>query len=129
MTETICGFAFPFRIDPDTGGVARSEGADKLKENLKQILLTEVGERIMRRDYGGGLWSLVNDPNNSALRAIAQHQVAKSIAQWEPRVVLQEVTVTQEDKGEGMLWIHLKYIDRTHQNTDALSVPFGLGSV
>ena len=66
-------------------GVAWTSGPEKLKENIKHILLTGLGERVMRRDYGGGLRQLVHDPNNDALRAIVQHQIAKAIGQWEPR--------------------------------------------
>ena len=129
MTQNISGFAFPFRIDPATGGVAESTGSDKLKENLKQIILTGVGERVMRRSYGGGVWQVVHDPNNSALRAIVQHQVAKTITCWETRVVLQEVAVTQDKEDAARLWVKVQYIDRKTQLTENLSVQFGLGVI
>ena len=56
MTEPLHGFSIPFRIDPATGGVAVQENElEKLKENMIHILLTGIGERVMRRDYGAGL--------------------------------------------------------------------------
>lgn len=128
MTQQNLGFAFPFRIDSASGGVAKTANSNKLKENLKQIILTEVGERVMRRDYGGGVWQLVNDPNNDALRAIVQHQVSKTIAQWEPRVVLQEVVVSRDQTSPGTLWVELRYLDRQEQRTENVAVQFGLGS-
>ena len=96
MTSKIRGFSIPFRIDK--GRVAAASGQDKLKENIIHILLTSVGERVMCRNYGGGLRDLVHDPNNDALRAIVQRQIAKSIGQWEPRVQLREVDVRQEER-------------------------------
>lgn len=129
MSQPIYGFAFPFQIDPDTGRVATSANSDKLRENLKQLILTEIGERVMRRDYGGGVWQLVNDPDNSALCAVVQHQIAKNVARWEPRVVLQEVVVTRGDGAEGTLWVNIQYIDRDNQSSEKLAVPFGLGGV
>jgi phage baseplate assembly protein W len=126
MSEEIRGFSIPFRFDPATGGVAQESGPEKLKENIIHILLTGVGERAMRREYGGGIRQLVHDPNNDALRAIVQHQIAKSIGQWEPRVLLQSVTVTAQN---GTLIADLQYVIRRTQQPQSLSVPIGLGGV
>lgn len=126
MPEEIVGFSIPFRIDPATGGVAQEAGSEKLKENIIHVLLTEIGERVMRRDYGGGLRQLVHDPNNDALRAIVQHQIGKSLAQFEPRIQLQEVIVTQQN---GMLTTHLRYVIRRNQQLQSVSVPIGLGGI
>lgn len=125
MSEKIKGISFPFRFSP-AGGVAMTSGPDKLKENIKQILLTVIGERVMRRDYGGGMRELVHDPNNDALRSIVRHQVAKSISQWEPRVQVQEVTVTQR---EGELFVDILYLVSRSQQSRSLSVPIGLGGI
>jgi len=126
MSDEVYGLFFPFQIDPATGGLATQSGDDKIKQNIVQILLTGVGERLMRRDYGGGVAQLVHDPNNVALQAIVQHQVARSIGQWEPRVLLQEVNVTQD---EGTLTVQLSYVIRRTHQPQSLSVPFGLGGI
>jgi phage baseplate assembly protein W len=125
MSEEIRGFSIPFRIGPG-GGVAQESEAEKLKENIIHILLTGVGERVMRRDYGGGIRQLVHDPNNDALRALVQHQIGKSIGQWEPRVLLQSVTVTQQDS---TLIAHVDYIVRRTREPQSVSVPLNLGGV
>ena len=125
MTDEIKGFSIPFRLNT-TGGIAWVSGSEKLKENLIHILLTSVGERVMRRDYGGGLRQLLHDPNNNALRAIVQHQIAKSISRWEPRVQLREVVVTEE---EGNLMVRLTYVVRRTRQPESLSVPIGLGGI
>ncbi len=126
MNEEIRGFSLPFRIDPATGGVAWARGDEKLKENLIHILLTGAGERVMQPDYGGGIRQLVHDPNNEVLRAVVQHQIAKSIGQWEPRIALQEIVVTPE---EGTLVIRLRYVVRRTRQPGSLSVPIGLGGL
>ncbi len=120
MNEDLRGFASPFRIDPDTGGIAWSSGMEKLRTNIIHILLTDVGERVMFREYGGGIRQLVHDPNNEALRAIVQHQIAKSIGRWEPGVMLQKVTVTVE---QSVLRADLEYVVRHTRQPHSLSVP------
>jgi phage baseplate assembly protein W len=128
MTMDIHGFAFPFRIDRDTGRVAAESGDDKLRANIAHILMTGVGERIMRRGYGGGLRQLVHDPNNNALWAIVQHQVAKAIGLLEPRVQVQELTLSQSDDG-ATLFVTVRYIIRNTKQVQNLSVPVGLGGL
>ena len=124
MASDPSGFTFPFRFA--AGGVARQEGDAKLKENIIHILLTTVGERVMRRDYGGSLRQILHDPNNDALRSIVQHQVAKAIAAQEPRVTLRDLTVTQE---EATLTITVHYTVRRTRQTHQLSLPIGLGEL
>ena len=64
MNQKINGFSIPFRLNPASGGVVAESGGEKLKENIVHILMTRVGERVMRRKYGGGLRELLHDPNN-----------------------------------------------------------------
>jgi uncharacterized protein len=124
MKDRIRGFALPFRLDPTSGRVAALGGDDKLRKNIVHILLTSVGERPMRRDYGGGLRQLVHDPNNDALRSIVQHRLGQTIEQFEPRVRVEEVLVEQE---EATLFVTVQFTVRRTQQTQTVSVPLTSG--
>jgi len=119
VTAPITGFAFPFQID---GGVVRQSDDDKLRANVVHILLTSVGERIMRRAYGGGVRALVQDPDNEALWAVVQRQIATSIGALEPRVLVQAVALTPSDGGS-TLSITVRYVVRTTQQAQTVSLP------
>lgn len=125
MTEPLRGFSFPFRIDPATGGVAVARDDEKLEQNLIHLLMTNVGERLMRRDYGGGLRQLVHDPINTALVAVVQHQLARAIGRSEPRIMVQDIQVSHQ---EGTLRVSLRYVVRRTRQVKQLSVPIGLGT-
>ena len=127
MSEHVCGFSIPFRVNNSNGGIAKQQNDDeKLKENLIHIIMTGIGERVMRRTYGGGMQQLLHDPNNDAMRAIVQHQLSKAIIENEPRVQLQGVDIVQND---GTLFAEIKYQVKQTQQTQSLSVPFGLGGI
>lgn len=130
MSAPVRGIAFPFRID-SAGGVAEQSGDDKIRENIIQIVLTNVGERVMRRDYGGGLRQLLHDPNNEAMWAIVQHQIAKSVGRLEPRVLLQELKATNEatTRGESAVSVTVTYVIRRTRQVQKVSVPIGLGGI
>ncbi len=128
MTTTITGFAFPFRIDPTAGGVAFESGDDKLRSNIAQILLTNAGERVMNRAYGGGLRQIVQDPADGALLAVVQHQIGKSVGREEPRVDLQAVTVSPSGDGATLL-VSVTYVVRRTQAVETLSVPIAVSGL
>ena len=87
--------SFPFRVGPD-GRVAWSEGEVNIREAIEVILTTEPGERILLPDFGGGLRSLLFEPNTAETRARIQNLITTGLAQWEPRIVVQSVTVGQD---------------------------------
>jgi Bacteriophage baseplate protein W len=126
MSDEIRGFAFPFRIE--NGRVASSSGAEKLRDNILHIIVTNPGERVMRRAYGAGVRQIVHDPNNDALRAIAQHQITKAVTQAEPRVEVQAVRIDQSEEPATLI-AELAYTIRRTRQPQALSVPIGLGGL
>lgn len=126
MSNALRGFAFPFQIT--AGGVRSQTGDDKLRANVVHVLLTNVGERVMRRGYGGGLRALVQEPSNNALWAIVQHQIGKSIGLLEPRVLLQQLEITQSDDG-ATVFVSVTYLVKRTQATQSLRVPIALSGL
>lgn len=124
----IRGFAFPFRIDPATGGVQAQSDGDKLRANVIHIIMTNIGERTMRRSYGSGLRQLVQDPNNQVVWAIIQQQIAKSVGMLEPRVLLQELTVSGSDDLAGVR-VDVRYVVRQTQAAQSLTIPVAFGAL
>jgi uncharacterized protein len=118
--DQIRGISFPFRIDPRSGGVAITEGDDKFKENLKHLLLTRVGERLMLRQYGGGVTQLLQENINDGLIAVARHQISKAILQFEPRILPQEVSVIAK---EGELFLRVIYIQANKSGLQTTIIP------
>jgi phage baseplate assembly protein W len=118
--EQLRGFAFPFRVDPRSGGVAITEGAEKLRENLKHLLLTRIGERVMAREYGGGVFQLLHENVNDGLVAVARHQISRAILRFEPRVLPQEVVLIPRD---GELFLRVQYIQADMPGVQTMVIP------
>ncbi len=117
---TLRGFAFPFRIDPRTGGVAVSDGERKLEENLKHLLLTRIGERVMAREYGGGVTQLLQENVNDGLVAVARHQISRAIVRFEPRALPQDVAVVPRD---GELLLRVRYLHADSRGVQTTVIP------
>ena len=77
MTRPLLGPALPFEFR--AGALARAREDEKLRMDLELLLLTRIGERPMRRAYGGGLHALRQEPNDETLRALAEHDLTQAV--------------------------------------------------
>jgi uncharacterized protein len=93
---TFLGINFPFTKGP-TSFPAPSYDNDLIQQAMIQIILTEKGERVMRPTFGSGVLKYVFENNDDLLEALIQTEVASALGRWEPRIILQNVQVTQND--------------------------------
>jgi phage baseplate assembly protein W len=100
--------AFPPRVGPD-GRVAFSEGEENVRESIRLILMTEPGERVMRPEFGGGLGRFLFEPNTPATHQAIRAQIHKSLARWEPRVVVESVQIDVDPGEPGAALVTLTY--------------------
>lgn len=89
------GISFPPRVGAD-GRLAWSQGEANVRESIRVILMTELQERLMLPDFGGGLGIFLFEPNTISTRLLIQDRVVKALAQWEPRIAVQQVDVTPD---------------------------------
>lgn len=80
------GWAFPFEIDEDTGGVKKASGVQKVGMAIRQILGTAIGERAWLRAFGTQAHDLLFQPIDPALQNLLEHYMLDSIERWEKRV-------------------------------------------
>jgi phage baseplate assembly protein W len=60
--------------------------------DLRNLLLTQKGERLMNPDFGTQINKLVFEPDTSVLEAQVQQEVTQAIAKFEPRVNILSVS-------------------------------------
>jgi hypothetical protein len=120
--DDVRGVAFPFRVDPETGGIAMAIGDDKIRENVRLILGTRLEERPMLRQFGTRLRSLVHDPNDDVLADLAEKQARESLLRWEPRIVVTDSQI-ERDPDDGLLQIRLSYVHMNEQVAGQAVVP------
>jgi phage baseplate assembly protein W len=118
------GMAFPLRVN-ERGGIAAASQQEKVRQSILVILGTQHGERVMRPKFGANLRSLVFAPNNRATANLAQHYVEEALATWEPRIILDEVTV-ENDQANACLLVQIRYRIKASYTTQSLVYPFYL---
>lgn len=76
-----------------TSGRAIS-GLDHLRQSIRDILLTPLGSRLARREYGSLLPFLIDQPQNGLTRLKLMSATAAALRRWEPRLRLTRVIIS-----------------------------------
>lgn len=66
-------------------------GLDHLRQSVRDILLTPIGSRVLRRDYGSRLFELVDDNLTPPTLALIYAATVDALAEWEPRLRITRV--------------------------------------
>lgn len=78
-------------MDATTG--CAIEGNAHLRQSIADILTTPLGTRVMRREYGSLLPSLIDAPVNGSTRVQLYGAIATALMRWEKRIHLSKVDV------------------------------------
>ena len=96
-------------------GMSKNNGAylddlDHLKQSIVDILTTLIGSRVICRDYGSGLFKLLDLPINRDLFPKIYAAVADAVDKWEPRFKLQKITINSIKDGHITLSLTGQYL-------------------
>ena len=89
---TIRGIAFPFTKGTTEFPQAKTDD-DIIEDNVRRVLLTRRGERVMRPESGSSLYDFVFENVDSVMVAGIGHEVRRALTQNEPRIDVIEVGV------------------------------------
>ena len=118
------GWAFPVGLD--AGRTATAAYDDDIHQAINIIIGTNPGERLMRPDFGAGLQDFVFEPINTTTIATLQKRVQDSLIDWEPRIDVITVTVTNDTTEPALLMIQVAYKVRATNSLQNLVYPFYL---
>ena len=121
MVQEIKGFQFPFSLDPDRGSWPTQKGEGKYQQNIIEILSTQVGERVMNREFGSDLRRFVHQVNDTSMHALIKDEIIEAIHRFEPRVTITHINLQPFPK-KGTLEIFLEYIINPIQKGGNLSI-------
>tara|TARA_R110000822_G_scaffold71668_3_gene172616 strand:+ start:326 stop:748 length:423 start_codon:yes stop_codon:yes gene_type:complete len=111
-TTRLNGIAFPV-IEGNGGFFTKTDGAETVMSGLKQLLLTNRGERVMKPDFGTSLRKSVFEPFTTSLKVQLREEIKATIAKYEPRVDIIDLVLSSESRPQsaGMhhIFISLKF--------------------
>jgi phage baseplate assembly protein W len=118
-------YAFPFRIDPASGQAAQTSYQAHVDQMIRQVLLTNRGERIDLPEFGCGLRQLLFAPHNSALDSTTNLIVQQALSRWMSGIIsVQQVIVVPQTTTDNpaQLQIQINYTMLATQTNGQLQV-------
>ena len=118
------GWAFP--IEPRNGSLRFAAYEDLVEQAVQLILLTEPLERPRLPELGAGLRQFVFEPNGPATHRELERRIARALTEWEPRIKVENVTVSADQDRPNAALIDIDYVVRGTNTSHNLVFPFFL---
>ena len=118
------GWGFPLTVD-NSGFFNKAEYEESVRQSIWIVLGTAKGERVMRPDFGCGIYDLVFEVNSPSTAGKVAQAIRQALLLFEPRIDVLDIQVQAADGGEVLL-ISIDYQVRTTNNVFNLVYPFYL---
>ncbi|KFB75043.1 MAG: GPW/gp25 family protein [Candidatus Accumulibacter phosphatis] len=118
------GWGFPLTLD-ELGFFNHAEYEESVRQSIWIILGTAKGERVMRPDFGCGIYDLVFEINSASTAGRVTQAIRQALLLFEPRIDVLDIQVQAAEGGEVLL-ISIDYEVRATNNAFNLVYPFYL---
>jgi phage baseplate assembly protein W len=128
MSEDFIGTGWRFPIVPDDAGrLGYASGQASIEACLRALLLTELGERVMRPDLGTRAPELVFAPGSTQNLHDLEDSIREAVTRFEPRVQLDDVRAETVPQDESRVTVTVVYRIRRTNTRANLVFPYYLG--
>ncbi|WP_272665080.1 MULTISPECIES: GPW/gp25 family protein [unclassified Providencia] len=86
---------------------------EHIRQSVRDILITPIGSRIARRNYGSLLSELIDQPQNPALKLQLMSACYTALIKWEPRILLTRINLSSTETAQMVI-----DIEATNQDTN-----------
>lgn len=86
-----------FQVNPITGGISTVVNDDSIKQAVRNIVLTNKGERPYNGNLGGDLYKLLFENIDEQVEALAKIQIQTALQRYEPRIDVVSVGIIGPD--------------------------------
>lgn len=91
-----------------TGGAISGEA--HLRQSIVDIITTPLGSRVMRREYGCGLFDLLDAGQTEPVRVAMIAAINEALARWEPRLAVELIRVQWDEGGHVVVDLQGRYL-------------------
>ena len=84
-----------------TSDVVTVSGADAVKRSIKLLIMSRAGETPFFPEFGSRIFALLFEPIDPITTVLLQHEIHATIAAYEPRVNIRQLTATPSSDEQG----------------------------
>jgi phage baseplate assembly protein W len=102
------------------------DNLEQLKSNVKNLLLTNKGERLGLPTFGCGLQSLLFEPNDEELEEKIYNTIENAVNYWLPQLLIDSIEITSEDTDKDNNTINVSIVFTAKYNQQNFKVDFAV---
>mgnify|MGYP001159401889 CR=1 FL=1 len=107
--NTYIGLSFPLRRDINNDFALTKNSLQQSRHNLRNLLLTQVGERVGQPEFGSRLRELCFEQQNDELPVKLEEEVRRATGVWLPYINIQEVNTLTEEGDKNKIFVEVKF--------------------
>ena len=103
------------RISPISKDIALLKDEDAVKQSIKNLILTDPGERLMQPNIGGGIRGLLFENITPGVLKIIETKCRETINIYEPRAEIIDITASSlldDNKVSVIIQFYIRNVDR-----------------
>ena len=114
------GIKIPLTRDERTGYTSLDTYPETVKQNLKNLLLTNQGERVMEPLFGVGIRHKLFEQKDSSTYAKIDSSIREQVRRYLPYLDLQEISFKEDD--QNAVFIRIVYFITPLGTSDTLEI-------
>ena len=117
------GITLPIQRGSDGYFAQSFKTFDQIRSNLKNLLLTKKGERILQPEFGSGLHDLLFQPATEKFEEDLETTINEAVAKWLPYVIVEDINIdiSKEQTDNNQAKVSLKFKQEGDQTLDTLT--------
>ena len=117
------GITLPIQRGSDGYFAQSFKTFDQIRSNLKNLLLTKKGERILQPEFGSGLHDLLFQPATEKFEEDLENTINDAVAKWLPYVIVEDINIdiSKEQTDNNQAKVSLKFKQEGDQTLDTLT--------
>ena len=125
ISDYAIGLSLPLQMGTATFNQTY-DNLEQLKSNVKNLLLTNRGERLGLPTFGCGLQSLLFEPNDEELEEKIYNTIENAINFWLPQLLIDSIEITSEDTDKDNNTINVSIVFTAKYNQQNFKVDFAV---
>jgi phage baseplate assembly protein W len=126
-TEEYNDYAIGITLPIQIGQVAFNQSfvtSDQVESNLKNLLLTKKGERLMQPEFGCGLQELLFEQNDTGLETRIEDVINDAVGYWLPYININSIDIQTDPAQRDVNRINVNVSYTYGQNTTLNQITF-----
>ena len=117
------GITLPIQRGSDGYFAQSFKTFDQIRSNIKNLLLTKKGERILQPEFGSGLHDLLFNPATEKFEEDLENTINDAVAKWLPYVIVEDINIdiSKEQTDNNQAKVSLKFRQEGDQTLDTLT--------